>query len=142
MALSREELRKKAENDKPKKVVKKDRTKDKDTPKEPPARPKEVLKISREYVEYFFKHEADEKARNWIKETVAELQGEFGDIEYFSKFKMLFAEKFLPDIITDPTVKKSMLETFFDIEDEEEKADSGQGEADNAEQSKTADVDT
>jgi hypothetical protein len=141
MALSREELRKKAENDKPKKVVKKDKSKDKDTPKEPPKRPDTVLRVSREYVEYFFKHEADEEARNWIKEKVAELIGLHGDIEYFTKFKMPFAEKFLDDIITDPTVKKSMLETFFDIEDEELKADSTEGDSDN-EQSKTANVDT
>lgn len=139
MALSREELRKKAENDKPKKVVKKDKSKDNNTPKEPPKRPDTVLRVSREYVEYFFKHEADEEARNWIKEKVAELIGEYGDIEYFTKFKMPFAEKFLEEIITDPTVKKSMLETFFDIEDEELKADSEQGEANNEQ---AANVDT
>jgi cobalamin biosynthesis protein CobT len=131
MALTREELRKKAENDKPKKVVKKDKSKDKDTPKAPPKRPEAVLEIKREYVEWFFEFKATSEQRQWIKEKVAELQGEFGDIEYFSKFKMPFAEKFLDDIITDPTVKKSMLETFFDIEDKEDtaKADSGQEEA-------------
>ena len=115
--LSREELREKAKNDKTEIADKK--KKEKEKPKEPPARPDAVLKISREYVEWFFEFKATSEQREWIKKEVAELIGEYGDVEYFSKFKMIFAEEFLKDIITEKEVKKSMLEAFFDIEDKE-----------------------
>jgi len=49
---------------------------------------------------------------------IAELTKEFGKINYFSKFKMEFAEEFMPEIITEKPVKKSLLESLFDIDDE------------------------
>ena len=86
------------------------------------AKPKEiktpttVLEISRDYVEDFYKS-ADSENRLWIKTRIAELTREHGKINYFSKFKMEFAERFLSDIIAEKQIKKSLLESLFDIDD-------------------------
>jgi len=128
--MTREELRAKSEKGKEKTKAKKEASKEKKKHEEV-ERPKAVLEISREYVEYFFRHKADSTQREWIKQTTADLMSEHGDIEYFSKFKMEFAKEFLDDIIVERQVKLSMLETFFTIEDEEQKQE--QGDADNDE---------
>jgi len=81
--------------------------------------PTTVLEISRDYVEEFYRNEADADERFWIKKRIAELTREFGKVNYFSKFKMEFADKFMSDIIAEKQVKKSLLESLFDIDDEE-----------------------
>jgi hypothetical protein len=85
--------------------------------------PTKVLEINRDYIEWFYENEADEKSRLWIKQRIAELTRDHGKINYFSKFKMEFAEEFLSDIIVDKPIKKSLLESLFDIDDKAEQGD-------------------
>jgi hypothetical protein len=99
-----------------------EKSKDKDNEKSKEIKtPKTVLEISRDYVEEFYKT-ANAEERLWIKTTIAELTRDFGKVNYFSKFKMFFAERFIPDIITDKQVKPSLLESLFEIDELQEEA--------------------
>lgn len=81
--------------------------------------PSTVLEISKEYIKAFYKT-ANTEDRYWIKERIAVLTDENDDAVYFSKFKMEFAERFLPNIIKkEKPAKKSLLDELCEFDDEE-----------------------
>lgn len=76
-----------------------------------------VLQISNDYIANFYQT-ANSEDRQWIMQRIAQLTIEFGEGKYFTKFRMEFAQKFLPHIVSSKTrtTKKSLLDRLAEID--------------------------